>query len=186
MSNYPHKQTPTHAHTPLKLQVHRRYLFKSLPTKNKNSPNSQRSQFGIKSVLHQMPSLPTLTAHSITSCPAYCILHPAHLPHASWTGRGNVWSEDIFLTNSNWLDSCRDRIVGEMCNSQTVPLAWNLDKYSVTTALGCDFIWDRSIKNMRRSPPSYSPEFNQSQVCLPHVQCNDLHCSLFVCIHAWV
>lgn len=54
------------------------------PSKNKISPNSQRSQFGINSVLHRMPSLSAMTAHSITSCPADWILHPRF----SWTGRG--------------------------------------------------------------------------------------------------
>lgn len=49
-----------HRHAPLKLPRTQKIFIQITPNKNTNSPNSQRSQFGIKSVLHQMPCLPTL------------------------------------------------------------------------------------------------------------------------------
>lgn len=54
--------THPHRHAPLKLRAHRRDVFQQSQQqkKNRSSPNSQRSRFGIKSVLYLMPCLPTL------------------------------------------------------------------------------------------------------------------------------
>lgn len=82
MFNNPHNtDTRPHRHTQLKLQAHREIFIQITPDKNKNSPNSQRSQFGIKSVLHQMPCLPTLWQPTQLLCAQPTVFYTQLISH---------------------------------------------------------------------------------------------------------
>lgn len=114
MSSYLHKQTPTHKQThthrdtPWQVQELWSYSFKSLTTKHQKKPNKAKTVptlkghcLGMKSVLHQMPPLPTLTAHPFASCPAYWIMHPVYLS-LNWAGKV-FFGRTKSLSSLQWL-----------------------------------------------------------------------------------
>ena len=94
--------THPHRHAPLKLRAHRRDVFQQSQQQKKKQRQSELSKVTVWHKVCFVPNaLPayTLTSHSVTSCPAYCFLHPAHLPRASWIGQGFFffWDGKYFL-----------------------------------------------------------------------------------------